>query len=106
MKIIYRAGNITEAHIVAGMLESHGIESHVGGHYLQGGVGEMAPMDFSSVQVADEDYENALPLIAGYEESKPVYDAEDEPSETTSGLFTKPVLFWIAVILLAYWLLF
>ncbi|MEZ5449562.1 MAG: DUF2007 domain-containing protein [Thiolinea sp.] len=63
---IYRAANITEAHLVAGMLEAQGIAAHVGGHYLQGGVGEIATMDFARVWVADEDYEAARPLIAEY----------------------------------------
>ena len=51
MKRIYKALNITEAHIVAGMLEAHGIEVFVGGSFLQGGVGELAPLDIANVQV-------------------------------------------------------
>lgn len=45
MKIVYRAGDITEAEIVKGMLLSNNIEAHVSGYYLQGGIGEMAPTD-------------------------------------------------------------
>jgi hypothetical protein len=67
MQIIYKARDIIEAHIVAGMLNANGIETHVGGYYLQGGVGDVAVFDFANVQVADEDVVAALPLVAEYE---------------------------------------
>lgn len=67
MKILYKAGNITEAHIVKGLLESNDIPAHVGGFYLQGGVGELAAMDFAHVYVSDEDYETAIHIIKDYE---------------------------------------
>lgn len=67
MKLIYRASDINEAHIVSGMLRSNGIESHVGGHYLQGGVGELAAQDFANVHVADEDAKLAKSIISEYE---------------------------------------
>lgn len=99
MKTIYKAGNITEAHIVAGMLEARGIQNHVGGHYLQGGAGEIGSIDLARVFVADEDYEAALSVITEYEASQPTYDPEDTPS--ASGVcFAKPVLFWGFIILL------
>ena len=63
MKIIYRAGNIVEAHIVAGMLRANGIEAHVGGHYLQGGVGDLSPMGFATVMTDEQDLEMALKLV-------------------------------------------
>ena len=67
MKIIYKARDIIEAHIVSGMLNANGIETHVGGYYLQGGVGDVAVFDFANVQVADEDVVLALPLVAEYD---------------------------------------
>jgi len=67
MRIIYRANNIVEAHIVAGMLEATGIRAFVGGHYLQGGVGELAPQGFANVFVEDEDVEAALKRVQEYE---------------------------------------
>ncbi len=44
MQIIYRASDIVEAHIVAGMLKSEGIDSYAGGHYLQGAIGDLSPL--------------------------------------------------------------
>ncbi len=67
MRIIYKAKDITEAHIVSGMLNANGIESHVGGHYLQGAVGDLAVSDFAVVHVADNDIEAASALITAYE---------------------------------------
>lgn len=67
MKLIYKAGNITEAHIVSGLLNANGIKTHVGGHYLQGGVGELAAFDFANVHVADEDIQSAKTIITEYE---------------------------------------
>lgn len=69
MKIIYKSSDITEAHIVKGLLELNGITAYVGGHYLQGGVGEMAALDFANIRVADEDYQRAEQVIREYEKN-------------------------------------
>jgi len=79
MKIIYKAGDIIEAHIIKGLLESHGITAHVGGFYLQGGVGDLAAMDFANVQVADEDQQRAIEIISEYEGSD-----QSRPTQITS----------------------
>jgi len=70
MKIIYKARDIIEAHIVAGMLNASGIETYVGGYYLQGGVGDMAVHDFANVQVADDDVALARPIIEEYDSAE------------------------------------
>lgn len=67
MHIVYRARDIAEAHIFAGYLRSHDIECHVGGHYLQGGIGELGMADFAVVRVADEDVSAALELAKHYD---------------------------------------
>jgi len=67
MHLIFRAGNILEAHIIAGLLQSRHIESHVGGHYLQGAVGDLPATDFAHVFVNEEDIELAEKIIAEYE---------------------------------------
>ncbi|HDY84470.1 MAG TPA: pyridoxal-phosphate dependent enzyme, partial [Methylophaga sp.] len=45
--LIFRANNILEAHIVAGLLRSRDIDCFVGGHYLQGAVGDLPSTDFA-----------------------------------------------------------
>lgn len=67
MHLVFRASNILEAHIVAGLLQSHGIDSHVGGHYLQGAVGDLPASDFAHVFVEDDDKPRAEALILDYE---------------------------------------
>ena len=69
MKIVYRAADTTEAHIVSGLIRSYGIDTYVGGHYLQGGVGEIATMDFANVQVDDDDWEQAQNIVSEYKEA-------------------------------------
>ncbi len=66
---VYRAANIMEAHIVKGLLESNHIEAYVDGYYLQGGIGELATMDFIGVSVEDEDEARARKIIDEYEQS-------------------------------------
>lgn len=69
MKIVYRAADIVEAHIVAGMLQANNIDAHVGGHYLQGAVGDLAMQGFANITVSDDDVEAALGIIREYEQS-------------------------------------
>lgn len=63
---VYDASDITEAHIVCGMLEAHGIQSHVGGHYLQGGIGELMVQGFAAVFVEDDKLDTARSLVEAY----------------------------------------
>jgi len=70
MNIIFKAGNIIEANIVSGMLKANGIDAYVGGYYLQGGVGDLAAMDFANVYVDEKDSLQAQEIISEYE--KPV----------------------------------
>ena len=67
MQIIYKAADIVEAHIVAGMLKSEGIEAYVGGHYLQGAIGDLSPLGFANVFVDSSDVQRATILIQEYE---------------------------------------
>ena len=60
---VYNAANIIEAHIIKGLLESNGIDAHVDGYYLQGGIGELAAMDYASVSVDDIDEQKARDII-------------------------------------------
>jgi len=64
---IYNAKDITEAQIIKGMLQAYDIEAYVGGQYLQGGVGDLAAMDFATVSVADEAADAARALLIKYE---------------------------------------
>jgi len=86
MKIIYKANDILEAHIVAGMLRAHEIEAYVGGHYLQGAVGELSPCGIANVYVNDEDINLALTMMHEYETNGEGNTADE--SLFTPGLST------------------
>ena len=64
---IYNARDIIEAHIIRGMLEAHGIEAHVNGFYLQGGIGDLAAHDYASVSVNNNDVDQARKLVKEYD---------------------------------------
>jgi len=81
LQIAYRAQDITEAHIVAGLLAANGIEAYVGGHYLQGAMGEIGAAGFSNVHVEDEDLYRARQLIAEYESTNHEYAATEDDDD-------------------------
>tara|TARA_R110000824_G_scaffold2304_8_gene10770 strand:- start:2796 stop:3110 length:315 start_codon:yes stop_codon:yes gene_type:complete len=90
LQIAYRAKDITEAHIVAGLLKANGIETYVGGHYLQGAMGEIGAAGFSNVHVEDEDLYPARQLVAEYEASghvTPVTEGDDGKSNSYARWF-------------------
>jgi hypothetical protein len=70
MQLVYEASDILEAHIVAGMLRSRHLDVFVDGHYLQGAIGEMAPMGFARVYVAEEDFALAWKLVDDYKKAE------------------------------------
>lgn len=108
MKIVYRAGDITEAEIVKGMLRSSNIEAHVSGYYLQGGIGEIAPMDLAKVHVPDEDFERAREMVLEYEGNRfepPGSSNETENIGSTPGLkFLVTIILVIAISILSFWI--
>ena len=70
MQRIFVARNVSEAHIVSGMLNAAGITAEVRGHYLAGGYGELpiSADTLPSVWIADmTQIANARSLIAEYE---------------------------------------
>lgn len=98
MKPIYKSGDITEAHIIAGLLNANDIEAHVGGFYLQGGIGDLAATDFVSVNVADEDVEAARLIVSEYE-SKNRPQAK-ETSENTHAFALPLIVIGICVLII------
>ncbi len=74
---VYSANSTTEAHLIKNLLEQHGIEAYVAGHYLQGGLGELPVFDLIQVQVAADDEAAALKIIKDYEAGVFALDDED-----------------------------
>ena len=96
MELIYKASNISEAHIVAGLLKTYEIDAHVGGHYLQGGVGDLAVMDFATIHVADEDVEAARAIIDEYEQNNS--QPKDPGQHKTDSVFTPLIVIAASVL--------
>ena len=71
MQKVFTARDITEAHIIKGLLDSHGIPAQVDGAYLQGGFGELPVVDLITVSVAKEQVMHAMKLIEEYDQATP-----------------------------------
>lgn len=97
MQIAYNARDLTEAHIIAGLLNSHGIDSHVGGHYLQGALGEIGAAGFTNVHVDDENYLEARRLIAEYEGAVTSNGGRIPPVNDSGEFYAR----WFLLLLLA-----
>ena len=108
MKIVYRAADITEAEIVKGMLVANGIEAHVSGYYLQGGIGEVGAIDLAKVHVADEEYDRARELVAEYEGGRDAQNPRQSESGTLEtsrfGKVLVTIVFIVLISILGYWL--
>lgn len=99
MQIVYRPSDLTEAHIVAGLLREAGLEVVVGGHYLQGALGDIGTQDVFVIRVADADVPAALACLKTYDNSRG--DATVPP--VAARLL--PVTLVLALFLVITWLL-
>ena len=78
MQTIYHAANAIDAQLVLDLLASEGIQAHVQGGFLAGGVGELPAGDLVRVLVADGDALHARAILArGRATSGVVDDALD-----------------------------
>ncbi len=102
MQIAYRARDLAEAHIVAGLLQSRGIETHVGGHYLQGAMGEIGAAGFTNVHVEDEDYVQARTLVAEYESATPSETPSEQVDDRANRYATWFLLFLAVVMVVLF----
>ena len=96
MKLIYKAKDIIEAHIIAGLLKSNNIQAHVGGHYLPVGIGDLAAMEFATINVADEDVTQAKQIISEYEGDIDITD------DSNMNIYTTPVIVLAISIFIIY----
>ena len=108
MRIVYRAENITEAEIVRGMLQSHDIEAHVSGYYLQGGIGDLQPTDLAKVHVSDEDFNQARELLVEYEGQSANQTGVENSIKIRESSITEKALVTVVIVLvvsiLSYWI--
>ncbi len=84
IKVIYRPADTIEGHIVCNMLIAQGIDAVLLGEYQQGGVGELMPCDFASVNVPDNQYVQAELILNEYRNKETNYQPTDS---NFNGLF-------------------
>ncbi|WP_194789907.1 putative signal transducing protein [Pseudomonas sp. UFMG81] len=77
MQRIYEPESLLEAQMLVGMLASEGIDVHLVGRDLMGGVGELPMQGLLGLAVADEQADYARQLIDAYNTAQPL--AGDEP---------------------------
>jgi hypothetical protein len=67
MELVFKSQDIIEVHIVSEMLKANGIDTFVGGHYLQGTVGILTGLNYANIQVPNSDSERSKELIRDYD---------------------------------------
>ena len=63
MRIVYRAENLVDAHLVKDVLDQAGIPCFISGEHLIGGIGQLPARDFIAVSVPDSCVEAAEPRV-------------------------------------------
>jgi Putative prokaryotic signal transducing protein len=63
MRIVYRAQNLIDAHLVKDALENAEVPAFITGEYLTGGVGQLPAMDYVAVLVPDSSIDIAEPIV-------------------------------------------
>ena len=76
MKQVHAVNNSAEAHIIGHYLEHSGLTVHIHGENLAGAVGGIAADNFIKILVPDDQYEQAIKLMAEWEASTPTQTHE------------------------------
>ncbi len=66
MRRVYEPETLLEAEMLLSMLGNEGIQAHLSGRHLVGGVGELPALGLLGLLVADEQAERARSLIGAY----------------------------------------
>jgi len=81
MQKVYEPENLMEAELLQGMLGSEGIDAHVTGRHLLGGLGELPALGLLGISVGNDDVERARALITAYNAAQPFINdfSNEEP---------------------------
>lgn len=77
MRKIYEPENMMEGELLQSMLASEGVEAHITGRHLLGGIGELPVSGLLGLAVEDHQAERARQLITEYNGAFPL--SGDEP---------------------------
>lgn len=78
MQRIHEPADLLEAQMLISMLRSEGIEVHLQGADLVGGMGELPALGLLGLMVEDQDAQRAQQLIASYQQATPVLEGATE----------------------------
>ncbi|GAB2574303.1 DUF2007 domain-containing protein [Dyella jejuensis] len=86
MRIVYRARNLIDAHLVKDALEGAEIPAFIAGEYLTGGVGQLPALDYVAVLVPESSLEAAEPVIREIEHAlaearQAIMELDDDPGD-------------------------
>ncbi len=84
MRIVYRAQNLIDAHLVKDALESADVPAFISGEYLTGGVGQLPALDYVAVLVPESSVELAESIVreidhALAEAREAIRELDDDP---------------------------
>jgi len=96
MITVYEAHSSFDAKLIQDQLSFKGIDSHIMGDLLQGGMGELQAHGLVKLMVDEEDMEKSLTVIENWKNTK-VTKNERLKSETTTQRNYKPILLFIIV---------
>ena len=71
MKCAYEAASGVDAHMVAHLLEQHGLDSRIDGEFLASGVGELPAAGLVRVMVEERHHDRAREVIRKWEAESP-----------------------------------
>lgn len=78
MITVYEAKSSIDANIVQDILSLEGVNSHIMGGYLEGGIGEIQTMGVIKLMVEEQDFQEAKKLIHDWENQKVYIDLDHE----------------------------
>ena len=85
MECIFTASNSIEAHLISDLLNQQGIESHIHGEMLQGGVGDLEAHGYVRVMVDEKDLPAAKKFIEEWDALPPAMEQESEADSSPSS---------------------
>lgn len=84
MQKVYEPENLLEGELLQGMLASEGVEAHLTGRHLLGGVGELPVFGVLAICVDNDQAERARELNTAYNAALPF--SGDEPEDVPDVL--------------------
>ena len=96
MITVYQAHSSFDAKLIQDQLSFEGINSHIMGDLLQGGMGELQAHGLVKLMVDEKDIEKSLIVIESWKNTQ-INEKELSTSETTTQKKHKPILLFVMV---------